>query len=142
MIKKTFCDNLDRLPQSEIRAMIKQATSESPSDAQNDKTGRQMTGVTQFRESIMATLFAVTILALCGYFFFAATQGPFGLYEKGRIEAKEVDLQARLAALRDMRLDAENRARRLSDTYLDLDLLDEQARKILGYARHDEIIIR
>ena len=36
----------------------------------------------------------------------------------------------------------ENRTRRLSDQFLDLDLLDEQARDVLGYIRADEIVIR
>ena len=36
----------------------------------------------------------------------------------------------------------ENLTRRLSDTYLDLDLLDQQARSVLGMIRADEIVIR
>jgi cell division protein FtsB len=36
----------------------------------------------------------------------------------------------------------ENRTHRLSDDYLDVDLLDEQARDVLGYVRADEIVIR
>ena len=36
----------------------------------------------------------------------------------------------------------ENLTRRLSDEYLDLDLLDEQARTVLGLLRADEIVIR
>jgi len=35
----------------------------------------------------------------------------------------------------------ENLTRRLSDSYLDLDLLDERARNVLGLARSDEIIV-
>ena len=35
----------------------------------------------------------------------------------------------------------EEKVYRLSNQYLDLDLLDEQARKILGMARADEIIL-
>ncbi|MGL4320838.1 MAG: septum formation initiator family protein, partial [Paracoccaceae bacterium] len=31
---------------------------------------------------------------------------------------------------------------RLSDAYLDIDLLDQQARDVLGYVRADEIVIR
>ena len=31
---------------------------------------------------------------------------------------------------------------RLSDHYLDLDLLDEQARSVLGVVRHDEVVLR
>ena len=36
----------------------------------------------------------------------------------------------------------ENLTERLSDSYLDLDLLDEQARDVLGYARPNEIILQ
>ena len=36
----------------------------------------------------------------------------------------------------------ENLTRRLSDSYLDLDLLDERARDVLGYVRADEIVIQ
>jgi cell division protein FtsB len=36
----------------------------------------------------------------------------------------------------------ENLTRRLSDNYLDLDLLDEQARDVLGMIRADEIVIQ
>jgi len=35
-----------------------------------------------------------------------------------------------------------NLTRRLSDTYLDLDLLDQHARSILGMIRADEIVIQ
>ncbi len=37
---------------------------------------------------------------------------------------------------------SENLTRRLSDTYLDLDPLDQQARDMLGMIRADEIVIR
>ena len=36
----------------------------------------------------------------------------------------------------------ENLTRRLSDDFLDLDLLDQQARDVLGLLRSDEIVIR
>ena len=35
-----------------------------------------------------------------------------------------------------------NLTRRLSDEYLDIDLLDERVRDVLGYLRADEIVIR
>ena len=35
-----------------------------------------------------------------------------------------------------------NLTHRLSDDYLDIDLLDQQARDVLGYMRADEIVIR
>jgi cell division protein FtsB len=36
----------------------------------------------------------------------------------------------------------ENLTTRLSDNFLDLDLLDQQARDVLGLIRTDEIVIR
>ena len=36
----------------------------------------------------------------------------------------------------------QNLTRRLSDEFLDLDLLDQQTRDVLGYMRADEIAIR
>ena len=97
---------------------------------------------TRYRDTLTLFAFTVLVLAAAGYFAFAATTGEFGLYNKGKIEAQEARLAFRLETLRTERLERENRVKRLSDTYLDLDLLDEQARNVLGYARRDEIIIR
>ena len=36
----------------------------------------------------------------------------------------------------------ENLTQRLSDRFLDLDLLDQQARDVLGLVRADEIVVR
>jgi cell division protein FtsB len=36
----------------------------------------------------------------------------------------------------------QNLTRRMSDEYLDLDLLDERAREMLGLIRADEVILR
>lgn len=101
-----------------------------------------MRTLNHFGELIKATSFALFVMMGCVYFFFAATQGPFGLYEKGRVEADEVMLKARRDVLLAQRLEAENKVHRLSDDYLDLDLLDEQARKVLGFARTDEVLFK
>jgi cell division protein FtsB len=94
------------------------------------------------RLSISATIFFVLTILLALYFAFAAVQGPSGILRRIQIEAET----AELAAERD-RLGAEvgqmqNLTRRMSDDYLDLDLLDERARKMLGYVRSDEVIMR
>ena len=93
-------------------------------------------------ENLTMAFFSVITMLVCGYFFYAATHGPYGLYEKGRIEADEVLLTQHLQELSRTRAEAENRAHRLSDQYLDLDLLDEQSRKVLGMVRDDEVIVR
>ncbi|MDU8926595.1 septum formation initiator family protein [Alisedimentitalea sp. MJ-SS2] len=76
------------------------------------------------------------------YFTFAAVQGDYGLFRRAEIIAERSDLQAELDALKIEVAQMENLTKRLSDTYLDLDLLDQQARDVLGLIRADEIVIR
>jgi cell division protein FtsB len=85
---------------------------------------------------------SVLVVALVAYFAYSAIQGPYGVLTLYKIEKKEAVLQTRLAALQQQRAAAENRAHRMSNQYLDLDLLDEQARKVLGLIRGDEIIVQ
>ena len=66
----------------------------------------------------------------------------FGLFSRIQIEAEEEQLLAELKLLQSDLATLQNKTHRLSDGYLDLDLLDQQARDILGYARADEVIIR
>lgn len=75
------------------------------------------------------------------YFTFAAVQGEYGLFRRAEIDAHARDLQADLDKLQIEVARMENLTRRLSDTYLDLDLLDERARDVLGMVRADEIVI-
>jgi cell division protein FtsB len=76
------------------------------------------------------------------YFTFASVQGDFGLMRRLEIDAEANRLAAELAALEAQTAQYRNKTMRLSDAYLDLDLLDEQARDILGYVRADEVILR
>jgi len=92
--------------------------------------------------SVSSVVYFATMFSLAAYFTFAAVQGDFGLFRRVQIQAQERDLTLQLALLKTQVAVMENKTRRLSDTYLDLDLLDEQARKVLGYARSDEIVIR
>ncbi len=76
------------------------------------------------------------------YFTFAAVQGDYGVFKRAEIDAEGRALMIELALLQAEVDQMENLTRRLSDTYLDLDLLDEQARDMLGMVRADEIVIR
>lgn len=80
--------------------------------------------------------------ALGTYFTFAAVQGDYGLFSRAEVDAEAAELQAQLDTLNAEIAEMENLTHRLSDTYLDLDLLDEQARSVLGLLRSDEIVIR
>ena len=94
------------------------------------------------RPSLGAFLYFALAFALCAYFTFAAVQGDFGLFRRVEIAAEASLLQDDLTRLDAQIAVMENRTRRLSDSYLDLDLLDEQARSVLGLLRADEIVIR
>lgn len=57
-------------------------------------------------------------------------------------EARRLELlQAELAEVEAQREALEKKVRRLSSQSLDLDLLDEQARRILGVAGKDEVVV-
>nr|WP_232823099.1 septum formation initiator family protein [Oceanibium sediminis] len=87
-------------------------------------------------------MFSILVIGAISYFTYAAVQGDYGTFRRLQVEAQAVKLERELQVLRTERAVLENRTRRLSTEYLDLDLLDEQARKVLGLARADEIIIR
>jgi cell division protein FtsB len=83
-----------------------------------------------------------TAVVLGLYFTFAAVQGAFGLFNRVQVEAESDLLRAQRDSLKLELAEVTNRTRRLSDDFLDLDLLDERARDVLGLARPDDIIIR
>ncbi|MHC0053093.1 FtsB family cell division protein [Actibacterium sp. D379-3] len=85
--------------------------------------------------------FAVAF-SLATYFTFAAVQGDYGLFRRIQVEAEVDVLTTERDALALQLAEMRNKTRRLSDDYLDLDLLDERARAMLGLLRADEIVIR
>ncbi len=76
------------------------------------------------------------------YFVFASVQGDYGLFRRVQIDAEAEALKLERDALDAKIAVLENKTHRLSDAYLDLDLLDEQARSVLGMVRADEIVLR
>lgn len=94
------------------------------------------------RPRLGTTMYFALAATLGAYFTFAAVQGDYGVLR----QAQTADEMQGLTAERD-KLAAElsslkNLTHRLSDSYLDMDLLDEQVRSVLGYVRADEIVIR
>ncbi|WP_438990514.1 FtsB family cell division protein [Lentibacter sp.] len=87
-------------------------------------------------------VFFAVAFSLTLYFTFAAIQGDYGLFRHAEIMAEQKTLARELASLEARVARMENLTTRLSDDYLDLDLLSERARDILGYVRADEIVIR
>lgn len=86
--------------------------------------------------------FFVAAFLAASYFTFAAVQGDHGLFRRIEIDAEAAGLAAERDRLAADLAQLQNKTRRLSDGYLDLDLLDEQARDMLGHLRADELVIR
>ncbi|WP_372604162.1 septum formation initiator family protein [Actibacterium sp.] len=94
------------------------------------------------RPAFGGAIYLTVMFGLGSYFTFAAVQGDYGLFRRIQAEAEAQDLLAERDQLARELADLTNKTRRLSDTYLDLDLLDERARTVLGLLRPDEIVIR
>ncbi len=94
------------------------------------------------RPSFGPLIFFAVAFALGLYFTFAAVQGDFGLFRRAEINAEARDLRTQLGQVSADVARMENLTRRLSDEFLDLDLLDEQTRSVLGMIRADEVVIR
>ncbi len=93
------------------------------------------------RPAIGSFLYYGTCLFLGMYFSFTAVQGDGGLFQRIQAEAEADGLRNDLNAFHAQVAELENKTYRLSDEYLDLDLLDQQARARLGMVRADEVII-
>ena len=76
------------------------------------------------------------------YFTFAAVQGDYGIFRRAEIISDAAKLKQELIVLEGEVARMENATRRMSDEFLDLDLLDQQVRDVLGYIGIGEIVIR
>ena len=97
---------------------------------------------TTARPSLGAMVYFLMAFTLGSYFTFAAVQGDYGVFRRVQINAEAEALRAERDRLAEELAATANLTRRLSDDFLDLDLLDQQARDVLGYMRADEIVIR
>jgi cell division protein FtsB len=94
------------------------------------------------RPALGSIVFIMLTIMMGLYFTFAAVQGDFGVFRRAEVISEKHELETELTLLSAEIAKLENLTRRLSDDYLDLDLLDQQARDVLGMVRTDEIVIR
>ncbi len=93
--------------------------------------------------SALGDVIYLTLMCLAAmYFTFASVQGDYGLFQRVQIDAERTALSAQKAELEAEVAALENKTRRLSDAFLDLELLDQQARDVLGLVRPDELVLR
>lgn len=84
----------------------------------------------------------VLLTGVIAVFAHSGLQGDHGLAAYREAEAEERHLRTELAELQTEHEALANKVLRLSDRYLDLDLLDERARAVLGLVREDELVVR
>ena len=84
----------------------------------------------------------ILLVGVIAIFAHSGLQGNHGLAAFRDAAVEERRLRAELASVQADREAMANKVRRLSDRYLDLDLLDERARAVLGMVRKEEIVIR
>jgi cell division protein FtsB len=94
------------------------------------------------RPGVGLAIYIVVMVSLGMYFTFASVQGDFGLFRRVQIEAETRALIAERDKLAEEVAALRNKTLRLSDTFLDVELLDQQARDVLGLVRADEIVLR
>lgn len=85
----------------------------------------------------VGTLFLVLTF---GYFFYHVISGESGLLSLIEVSKKVNEAKGELDIVSAERLRLENRVALLRDESLDPDLLDEQARRLLGYVAEDETV--
>ncbi len=94
------------------------------------------------KKPTLGTALSLVVIGVIGFYFtFAAVQGDYGVFRRVQAQAERETLTAERDRLKAEAEKMENLTRRLSDTYLDLDLLDERARNVLGMIRSDEIVV-
>ena len=94
------------------------------------------------KPTFAVVIFFSVAFSLGIYFMFAAVQGDYGVFRRVEIRAEAAALQMERDRLSQTVAALHSKTRRLSDDYLDLDLLDQQARDILGLVRADEVVFR
>jgi cell division protein FtsB len=80
------------------------------------------------------------IILLLAYFVFHSIYGSRGILAYFKLQAELQKSHETLTTLREERLDIENRTKLLRQESLDLDMLDEKARNVLGLCTPEEKI--
>ncbi len=88
-------------------------------------------------------LIASNIVWICvaAYFVFHVFTGARGAVSWAKLSREVAKLETELKNIREENAFLENKINLLRDNNLDLDLLQEQAMSILGYANADDIVV-
>lgn len=96
---------------------------------------------TEFPKRFQQVVGPIISITLLGYFVYHIIQGERGLLSWMRLKQKIEVSEQKLTNVQEEQSRIEQRVYLLRPDSLDRDMLEEQARKILNYARKDELII-
>ena len=85
--------------------------------------------------------FIVLLMVLCSYFSYFAVKGDRGFLKYMYLQDKVAEAEKVNQSYDQQRQDWEQKVKVLSNSSLDLDLLDERARAVLNVIGNDEFII-
>ncbi|PIR37472.1 MAG: septum formation initiator [Alphaproteobacteria bacterium CG11_big_fil_rev_8_21_14_0_20_39_49] len=88
--------------------------------------------------SLVGSIGTLLLMLVFGYFFYHVISGENGLLSMIDIQKKVAEAKTELDYVSAEKLRLENRVALLRDESVDPDLLDEQARRLLGYVAEDE----
>ncbi len=88
------------------------------------------------------TIFNIIISLMLLYFVFHSIYGSRGILAYFKLQGELERTYTKLDNLRSERLEIENRAKLLRPESLDLDMLDEKARNMLGFAAANEKLFK
>lgn len=83
----------------------------------------------------------VLSFAICLYFAYHLVYGEMGYFSMKKVETKLNESKKEYDELKQERVGLENRVKRLRPDNLDLDVLDERSRDVLGYVKENEVIL-
>jgi cell division protein FtsB len=83
----------------------------------------------------------VIVASILAYFAYHAVEGNHGLFARSHLLQEISVVEKKAALIHDQRLRLERRVALLRPDNLDPDLLSEEARRSLGYANPDDVII-
>lgn len=93
------------------------------------------------RSPLRHLILPVLASGVFAYFGHHVTNGSLGLASKQQYETRIAALEAEYSALQKRRGGLEKKTAMLRDGSLERDMIDEQARRLLGLSRANEIVI-
>lgn len=96
----------------------------------------------QYRKSwLRYAWFPVLAGCSCAYFYYHAIEGRFGLEQSAVYDTKIAELTSQLQTLSAEHAMLEARTSALRNGTLERDMIDEQARRMLGLSRANELVL-